>query len=82
MEIHDLMGALGVSLLLIAFLLSLFKIIDQENPLYLWLNLIGAGLACYASILIPFIPFVILEGTWALVALVGLIRLYSRKPQA
>jgi hypothetical protein len=31
----------------------------------------GAGLACAASALIPFLPFVILEGVWAAVSLAG-----------
>jgi len=36
--------------------------------------LLGAGLACYASWRIDFLPFVVLEGTWALVALAALLR--------
>ncbi len=38
------------------------------------MNIIGAGLSCYASVLIGFIPFVILEATWAIVATAGLIK--------
>ena len=37
------------------------------------MNFIGAGLACAAAALIPFLPFVVLEGTWSLVALVALV---------
>ena len=67
-------GLAGVSLLLAAFFLNLFKFLRSESYLYLGLNLIGAALACYSSYLIDFMPFVLLEGTWALVAAVGIAR--------
>ncbi len=77
METTDLIATLGVSLLLIAFFLQSFKFIKAESYSYCLLNLFGAAIAGYASWLIPFIPFVILEGVWCLVALVGLIKLYT-----
>ncbi len=72
--LSSLVGFLGVGLLLVAFFLNLFKILNQNSEIYILLNIFGAGLACYASILIGFIPFVILEGTWVVVAMVGLIK--------
>ena len=77
-EFTVIVGSIGVSLLLLAFFLNLFKILMQDNKIYVIMNILGAGLACYASILIGFIPFVILEGTWAIVAVIGLIKLYSK----
>jgi hypothetical protein len=74
-ETSDLIASAGVTLILIAFLLNLAGRLERENAAYLWLNLVGAALACLASALVPFIPFVILEGVWALAALAGLIRL-------
>lgn len=69
-----IIGLAGVSLLLAAFFLNLFKFLRAEGYLYLSLNLVGAALACYSSYLINFVPFVLLEGAWALVAAVGLAR--------
>ena len=74
MTTSDIVGSLGVALLLIAFFLNLFKMISPESRTYGLLNIIGAGLSCYASILIGFMPFVVLEGTWAIVAAIGMIR--------
>jgi hypothetical protein len=74
MELSTMAGSAGVSLLLIAFFLNLFGIWSQENKIYIFLNIIGAGLSCYASVLIKYMPFVILEGTWCLVALAGLLK--------
>ena len=74
MIFSDVMGSLGVAILLIAFLLNMLKVIRTESLAYSLLNLIGAGLACYASYLIHYFPFVILEGSWALVSLGALLR--------
>jgi hypothetical protein len=69
-----IIGSIGVSLLLLAFFLNLFKSLRSESYQYLMLNLVGGALACYSSYLINFAPFVLLEGTWAAVAAVGVVR--------
>lgn len=74
MDLSDWIGSLGVSLLLAAFFLNLFGWLDHGSRRYQGLNVAGAGLACYASWLIDFMPFVVLEGTWALAAVVALMR--------
>jgi hypothetical protein len=65
-------GSTGVLLLLVAFFLNLFGFLSRRSRAYQLLNAIGAGLACYSAFLIDFMPFVVLEGTWSLVALVAL----------
>ena len=79
MNLADIFGTTGVALLLLAFFLNLSGFIRKENKGYILLNFTGAALACYASVLISFMPFIILEGTWALVALVALIRPQIKK---
>jgi phosphoribosylaminoimidazole (AIR) synthetase len=69
-----MIGSVGVAMLLTAYFMNLFKLVKQESRVYGILNVTGAGLACYASFMIPFIPFVILEGMWAIVALVGMLQ--------
>ena len=61
-------GFAGVALLLLAFLLNLFKRMRSDGYAYATLNCVGAALECYSSFLINFMPFVVLEGVWALVA--------------
>lgn len=70
----DLIGYTGVFLILLAYFLSIYGKLSQTDSLYLILNLVGAGLACISSILIQSIPFTILEGAWALVSLVALLK--------
>jgi hypothetical protein len=43
-------------------------------------NFLGASLACYSSYLVAFMPFVVLEGVWAAVALVALVRTWFSRP--
>ena len=77
MSFTEITGSLGVAILLLAFLLNMLKIIETDSLSYLLLNFIGAGIACFASRLIPYFPFVILEGVWALVSLISLVRYFS-----
>jgi hypothetical protein len=71
MSYSSIVGTIGVTLLLAAFFLQLFGFLSQGR-VYILLNIIGAGLSCYASILIRFWPFVVLEGCWVLVSILGL----------
>jgi uncharacterized membrane protein len=67
-------GAVGVSLLLFAFFLNLTGRLAREGRPYAALNTLGGALACASAWMIGFLPFVVLEGTWALFALVALLR--------
>ena len=71
MSYSTVIGSAGVIMLLVAFFLHLFGFLPQ-GKLYILLNIIGAGLSCYASVLIRYWPFVVLEGCWVLVSLAGL----------
>lgn len=75
MEMQDWLGALGVGLILLAYFLSIFSFIKKEGRLFFLLNIVGSALACIASVIIEYIPFVVLEGVWFLVSVLGLIRL-------
>ena len=72
-SVNDIIGSAGVAILLIAFLLNLLNKISQKSLAYILMNIAGAGLACIASVLINYIPFVILEGAWTLVSIIALI---------
>jgi len=72
MKIPDLLATIGVIILLIAFLLNLYKKIPVQSVSYKVMNLVGAGICCLSSYLIKFYPFVVLEAVWAFVALLSL----------
>ena len=74
MQYNDIMGTIGVGLILMAFFLSTARFILHNGKLYYVMNAIGAALACYASFLINYAPFVVLEGAWTIVSVYGLMR--------
>ena len=75
MQTVDLIGACGVFMILCAFVLQLSGYLHKGQPAYLLLNFVGGTLACTASVLMEYIPFIILEGFWALISFGALVKL-------
>jgi hypothetical protein len=78
MTFTDWIGFIGVAILLAAFFLNLQNKISKDSLVYLLLNFSGAFIACLASVMLNYLPFVILEGCWTIVSLYGLIK-YLKK---
>ena len=74
----EFVGATGVAMLLLAFLLLQINRLEKAGWIYLSLNTAGAALACLSSYMIGFWPFVILEGVWAVSSGIALARFASR----
>jgi len=72
MKASDVLASIGVIILLVAFGLNLYKKLPENSKAYALMNFIGAGICCFASYLIRFYPFIVLEGIWAIVALLSL----------
>jgi hypothetical protein len=77
----EIVGSVGVALLLGAFFANLTGWLTQTSRIYQGLNVAGAAIAAYASYMIDFFPFVVLELTWCLVALVYLLRPRAKVPE-
>ncbi len=78
MHTNDLIGSIGVIMMLVAFLLNIMDKLDNDHPFYIFLNFIGSIMACIASIMIEYTPFIILEGTWALISGWGIYDYFKR----
>ena len=74
----DWTGFIGVTILLIAYFLNLRDMIKKDSLVYLLLNLVGAGIACIASVLLKYLTFMILEGCWTIVSTIGLLNYFKR----
>jgi hypothetical protein len=71
MKLSDFIASLGVIILLVAFLLNLYKKIAVNSRVYCAMNFVGAAMCGTSSYMISFYPFVILESIWAGFALVS-----------
>ena len=74
MLISNILGTIGVTLLLLAYFLHGRNIISHKGIIYIALNFSGAVIACISSLLLEFYPFVVLEGIWAIVSLLPFIK--------
>jgi hypothetical protein len=77
MKTSDILASIGVIVLLVAFVLNLYKLKSPESKTYTLLNFAGAALCCYSSYLIRFYPFVVLEAIWATFALISFIKILN-----
>ncbi len=71
----DWLGTVGVFLILLAYMLNIINALKKDSYSYILMNIAGAGLACLASVMLDYLPFIILEAAWTLVSLAALIRL-------
>ncbi|MEA3316627.1 MAG: hypothetical protein U9R54_01565 [Bacteroidota bacterium] len=74
MNANDWIGFIGVFQILLAYFLNVIGKITNKDLSFIMLNLIGAGMACLASILLKYMPFIILESAWTTVSLISLVR--------
>lgn len=75
----DWIGSIGVFMILLAYVLNAFGKLEHNNLSFILLNLIGSALACTASVLMNYMPFIILEAVWALVSFVSLINYFRKR---
>ncbi len=80
MNVTDWLGTIGVLQILLAYFLNVIGKVSSKSLAFILLNLIGASMACFASVLLKYWPFIVLEGVWALVSLYLSIN-YLSKPK-
>jgi hypothetical protein len=80
MTLQDAAGLLGVLVILVAYAGAALGKLDPKQPISLLANLLGAGAILWSLLTANFnLSATVMEGTWALVALVGLIRWALRR---
>ena len=81
MNITDIIGSIGVVMMVIAYYLNITDKLDDDDLSYILLNLFGGALAFTASYLINYYPFMVLEGVWTLISVWGVYDYIKRKKQ-
>jgi len=80
MTFTDAAGLLGVLVILIAYAGAALGKLDPERPLSLLCNLVGATLILWSLLTDNFnLSATVMEGAWAMVALIGLGRWFLRR---
>jgi len=79
MNTNDIIGSIGVTMMLVAFLLNIVDKLDNDHIFYILLNFFGGVMACIASCLIGYTPFIILEATWSIISAWGIYDYFERK---
>lgn len=74
MNTTDWIGFIGVFLILLAYILQVIGKLKSNQLAFILLNLIGALMACLASVLMEYLPFIILEGVWSVVSFISLLK--------
>ena len=78
-EWHDLLGNIGVLLILLSYLLVQLDKIDTQGLRYSLVNGVGAGLLCISLYINFNLSGLLMELSWLLISLFGLYRCF-RKP--
>lgn len=77
--LHDLIGLLGVTILLIAYFLLQSGKLTTTHLWYSILNLLGALMILYSLFFDWNLSAVVIETVWALISVFGIWRVLSRK---
>ena len=80
MSLTDAAGLLGVLIILVAYAGAALGRLDADRPLSLFCNFLGACLILWGLLTQDFnLAATAMEGSWALVSLVGLARAVLRR---
>lgn len=83
MSLTDAAGLFGVFIILVAYAGAALGRLDPERPFSLTCNLVGACLILWGLLTQNFnLSATAMEGSWALVSLIGLIRFALRSRRA
>lgn len=77
--LFNVLGILGMALLLAGYFLLQRKLISSDSPEYLGLNLAGCILLIFSLLWFWNLPLFLLECSWALISLHGLIKWWMRR---
>ena len=78
MSLFDIAGLIGVAAILVGYALATTGRLDPKGAPSLAVNFVGAGLILLSLTRAFNLSAAIVEGAWALIALVGLIRIGLR----
>lgn len=82
MNTVDWIGFIGVFQILLAYMLNVIGRVTSKDLSFILLNLTGAAMACLSSVLLNYLPFIILEGVWTLISVMSLVNYLRQRRYA
>ena len=79
LQFHDVVGTLGVGLILLCYFLIQTGKMSAENPYYSILNMLGAMMILLSLYFEFNFASVLIESFWVLISLIGVSRYLSNK---
>jgi len=76
--IGQVVSLLGAAMILVAFAAQQARKLSSDGPAYLALNFAGAAIMTYFAIASKSSGLIALEGSWALISLVSLVKAVAR----
>ncbi len=81
-ELHEIVGTVGVSLILLCYFLIQTGKMSAENLPYSVINMTGALMILYSLYFEFNFASVLIESFWVLISLIGVTRFLSNRKQA
>lgn len=72
--LHQAVSLIGAAMILGAYVALQTRRLDREDRLFNALNFFGSGLLTYSAVVDRNVGFIVLEASWALLSLPGMIR--------
>ncbi|HEV7701808.1 MAG TPA: hypothetical protein VGO43_16370 [Pyrinomonadaceae bacterium] len=79
MHWYDILGTLGVAVIILTYVLLQTARIRSEQPAYSLLNAVGATLILVSLWFAPNLPSVVVESFWLLISLFGIGKYFLKK---
>jgi hypothetical protein len=76
----QVLSVMGALLVLTAFAANQMKRLTTDHVSYQVMNLIGGTVLCLAAIGVRQAGLILMEGAWAVISLIGLVRVLTRRP--
>jgi multisubunit Na+/H+ antiporter MnhB subunit len=76
----DILGAIGVATIIVAYVLLQTERMRSEQMAYSLMNAVGAALILFSLWFSPNLPSVVVESFWLLISLFGIGKHVGRKP--
>jgi len=75
----EIIGIIGALIILYTFVMNQYEKLSADSFQYDFLNLVGSGILVYYATILESIPFIVINGLWALLSLKDVLARIFRK---